>query len=171
MYDMQSGSRMVKRMPDSEPPSSDYDDFSALKGDERILAECRDRFDYCKDQWEDIRNEAKADMKYVALDPWPEEEKLQRKGVRPCLVMDEYGQYANQVINDVRQNKRAIQVEPEGFGANDKTAELIGDLFRNIEYESNAQSAYICGFENMLNRSYGGWIVRRRYVNDKSFNQ
>lgn len=150
---------------------AEYDDYSQLKGDERILAECRDRYDYAKDQWQDIRAEGDLDMKYVGLDPWPEAEKLQRKGVRPCLVMDEYGQYANQVINDVRQNKRAIQVEPEGYGANDKTAEQVGDLFRNIEYESNAQSAYICGFENMLNRSEGGWIVRRKYVNDRSFDQ
>lgn len=150
----------------------DYDDeLQYLSGDERILAECRDRFDYACDQWESIREAAREDMKFVSGDPWPEAEKLQRKGIRPCLVMDEYGQYANQVINDIRQNKRAIQVEPEGFGANDQTAELVGDLFRNIEYESNAQSAYICGFENMLNRSYGGWIVRHRYVSDKSFDQ
>lgn len=149
----------------------EYDDFEGLTGDDKILAECRSRYDYAKDQWEDIRAEGDLDMKYVGLDPWPEAEKLQRKGVRPCLVMDEYGQYANQVINDVRQNKRAIQVEPEGYGTNDQTAMQVGDLFRNIEYESNAQSAYICGFENMLNRSEGGWIVRRKYVNDRSFDQ
>jgi hypothetical protein len=149
----------------------DYDDYSTLAGNEKVLAECRDRFDYCKDMWQDIREDARMDMKYVALDPWPEPEKLQRKGIRPCLVMDEYGQYANQVINDIRQNKRAIQVEPEGYGANEQSAELIGDLFRNIEYDSNAQSAYICGFENMLNRSYGAWIIRHRYINDKSFDQ
>jgi hypothetical protein len=149
----------------------DYDNYDSLRGDERILAECRDRFDYCKDQWQDIREDAREDMKYVAGNPWPEAEKLQRKGIRPCLVMDEYGQYANQVINDIRQNKRAIQVEPEGYGTNDRSAELIGDLFRNIEYDSTAQSAYICGFENMLNRSYGGWIVRHQYINDKSFDQ
>ena len=150
----------------------DYDDsLDYLSGDERILAECRDRFDYCKDQLQDIREDGRQDMRYVALNPWPEAEKLQRKGIRPCLVMDEYGQYANQVINDIRQNKRAIEVEPEGYGANDQSAELIGDLFRNIEYDSNAQSAYICGFENMLNRSYGGWIVRHVYINDKSFDQ
>jgi hypothetical protein len=149
----------------------DYDDYSSLTGDERILAECRDRYDYARTQLEDIRSEGDMDMLYVSGNPWPEAEKLARKGTRPCMVMDEYSQYANQVINDVRQNKRAIQVEPEGFGANDQSAELVGDLFRNIEYESNAQSAYICGFENMLNRSEGGWIVRREYVSESSFDQ
>lgn len=140
--------------------------------EERLLARIRNRFDYAKEYWEEIYDEGDRDMKYVVLDPWPAAEKLARKNaVRPCLVMDEITQNLNQTINSVRQNKRAVKVVPRGFGANDKTAELRGDLIREIEYKSKAQSAYICGFENILQRSFGGWVVRRRYVNEKSFDQ
>lgn len=151
-------------MPDNER--------SKLKAEEKLLAEIRDRFDYCVERWSDIRAEAKKDMDYVSGNPWPRQDRIRREQAgRPCLVMDEISQYSNQVINDIRQNKRAIQVEPRGFGANDQTAEARGDLIREIEYKSNAQSAYSTGFENMLNRSYGGWKVVRRYVSDKSFDQ
>src|ERR1700722_10456585 len=139
---------------------------------EKLLARIRNRFDYCRDYWQDIYQAGDEDMKYVALDPWPAAEKRQREqAVRPCLSLDEINQNINQVINSVRQNKRAVKVVPRGFGANDKTAELRGDLIREIEYKSKAQSAYICGFENICNRSFGGWVTRRRYVNEKSFDQ
>lgn len=139
---------------------------------EKLLAEIRNRFDYAKDYWQEIYDAGDVDMKFVALDPWPAAEKRQREqAVRPCLSMDEINQNINQLINSVRQNKRAVKVVPRGFGANDKTAENRGDLIREIEYKSNAQSAYICGFENICNRSFGGWKIVRRYVNEKSFDQ
>ncbi len=140
--------------------------------EEKLLAKIRNRFDYAKDYWNEIYTAGDEDMKFVALDPWPAAEKRQREqAVRPCLVMDEINQNVNQLINSVRQNKRAVKVVPRGFGANDKTAEMRGDLIREIEYKSNAQSAYICGFENICNRSFGGWKIVRRYVNEKSFDQ
>lgn len=139
---------------------------------DKLLARIRNRFDYAKEYWSEIYDEGDKDMKYVVLDPWPAAEKRAREqAVRPCLVMDEITQNLNQTINSVRQNKRAVKVVPRGFGANDKTAEARGDLIREIEYKSKAQSAYICGFENILQRSFGGWVVRRRYVSKKSFDQ
>jgi Phage P22-like portal protein len=139
---------------------------------EKLLAEIRDRYDYALTCWQDIREEARTDMLYCSGNPWPESERLRREQAgRPCLVMDELSQYTNALVNDIRQNKRAVKVVPRGYGANDQTAELRGDLIREIEYKSNAQSAYACGFENMCNRSYGGWKIVRRYVNEKSFDQ
>lgn len=140
--------------------------------EEKLLAEIRNRFDYTKEYWNEIYTAGDEDMKFVALDPWPAAEKRAREqAVRPCLVMDEINQNVNQLINSVRQNKRSVKVVPRGFGANDKTAENRADLIREIEYKSNAQSAYICGFENICNRSFGGWKIVRRYVNEKSFDQ
>ena len=152
-------------------PDQDSDN-SYLTDNEKLLAEIRARFDYCQTQWEDIRREAQTDMRYVSGNPWPAAEaKLRKDAGRPCLVMDELSQYTNQLINDVRQNKRAVKVVPRGEGANDKTAEFRGDLIREIEYKSNAQSAYTCAFENICNRSYGGWKIVRRYVDDETDNQ
>ncbi len=152
------------------PDYDDIDEFST--GEEKLLAEIRERFDYCQEQWRDIRQEAKTDMEYVSGKPWPAQERRRREDAgRPCLVMDEISQYLNQLVNDVRQNKRAVKVVARGAGANDKTAELRGDLIREIEYKSNAQAAYATAFENMCQRSYGGWRITRRYVSDNSFDQ
>jgi hypothetical protein len=146
--------------------------FRGTPEDEEILIEVRDRFAYCEDQWQYIRQEAQTDMEYVSGNGWPEKEKKKRQdAARPCLSFDELGQYINQLINDVRQNKRAIRVVPRGNGANDKTAELRGNLIREIEYKSNAQTAYATAFESLCQRSYGYWKIVTCYCSEKGFDQ
>jgi Phage P22-like portal protein len=151
---------------------AEADNDTKLKGTDALLARIRERFDYCTTYWRDIYKEGDTDMLYVSGNPWPGKELLARKdAMRPAMVYDELSQYTNQIINDVRQNKRAVKVIPRGFGANDQTAQLRGDLIRQIEYGSNAQSAYACGFENVVNRSFGGWRIKRQYVSEHSFDQ
>lgn len=137
-----------------------------------FMKDVLDRFDYFRDRWREIREAAKEDMRYISGDPWDPKERRARQAVnRPCLVMDELGQYVNAPINDVRQNKRAVQVIPKGSGANDQTANMRANIIRGIEYNSQAQEAYITGFENALQRSYGYWRINTGYVADNSFDQ
>lgn len=132
-----------------------------------LLVEIRRRFTYAMDEWRDVREEGKEDIKVVAGDPWNPKDKRQRIDAgRPALSLDEIGQYVNQLVNGVRQNQRAIQVTPVGDGANDQTAEFRQDLIRQIEYRSKAQDAYTTGFENAVQRSYGYWRVTSRYCSD-----
>ena len=136
-----------------------------------LVKEIRETYDYYLDRWKDIYDEGGTDMRYLSGDPWDPKDKAERKDKLPTLAFDELNQYVNQLINDVRQNKRAIKVIPKGSGANDKSAELRGDLLRQIEYESRAQAAYETAFEGGAQRGYGfaGW--RKRYVSDRSFDQ
>src|SRR5579859_5397375 len=144
-------------------PSNDAD---------KLLWRIRNRFDYAKEYWKDIYENGKLNTRFVALDQWDAAEARARKdAMRPCLVMDEINQNLNQLVNAVRQNKRAVKVVPRGAGANDKTAERRGDLIREIEYKSHAQAAYISGFQSLCITGYGGWRILRKYVNDKSFDQ
>ena len=52
-------------------------------------------------------------MQYVAGNPWSDKDKRERldRG-RPALAFDELGQYLNQYINNLRENKRAIKIDP-----------------------------------------------------------
>jgi hypothetical protein len=111
-------------------------------------------------------------MQCVSGNPWdPQEKKLREANSRPMVVFDELNQYSNQVINDVRQNKRSVKVDPTGSGATDKTAEFRGNLIRQIEYSSKAQAVYATVAENAFQRSYGYARVSKRYVAPDSFDQ
>ena len=139
--------------------------------DEKLLDEIRERYRYFDDAWREIRDESRKDRKFISGDPWDEEDRKAREdNGRPCISHDELTQYLNVAINNVRQNKRGIRVEPEGHGANEQTAELHQDLIRTIEYRSNAAAAYVTGYENALQGSYGWFRITRRYV-PRSFHQ
>lgn len=144
------------------------------KKNEKLLQEIKDNFDYALKQWTDIRDEGKKDMRAIAGDPWPPEERAKREDAnskRPILTLDELTQYVNQLINQVRQNPIAVKVSPKGSGANDKTAEMRQGIIRGIEYRSKAQAAYINAFENAAQRSYGFFAISTDYVSEKSFDQ
>ncbi len=134
-------------------------------GDEALLREIRDRYAEYKQAWEKIREERQTDMRYIAGDPWSDEDKKARKDAgRPCISHDELSQYINQAVNNQRQNKRGIKIDPLGNGANDQTAELNQDTVRTIEYRSNAQAAYTTAFQGQIEGGYGFIRLSRRYA-------
>lgn len=148
------------------------DDPKPLKpaDEDALTTEIRERYTYAMDQWRDNRAEAKRDMRYVGGDPWePKDRKAREDAGRVCLSLDELHQYYNQVINDVRANPRAPKFDPIGNGANDATARFYGDKQREIEYRSNAQTAYITAFQNAIHQGVG-WIKYTTKYAPKSFN-
>jgi hypothetical protein len=154
------------QLPADPPPrySGDTDDPD--------IKELHESFDYATDAWREIRYDGDIDMRYIAGDPWnPGDRAVREDAGRPVLSLDELGQYVNQIINDVRQNKRAIKVTPIGNGANDQTSQLRADLFRQIEYRSNAQQAYTTMFENAVQRSYGYLRIKAQYESPTSRHQ
>jgi hypothetical protein len=150
----------------------DPKDRSGLSSEEKLLKELRERFDYAWDEWKDIRDEAAIDMRYVSGDPWDPKDRADRKlAGRPCLSLDELGQYHNQVINGVRANPRAVKFSPNGNGSTDKSAEWYADKMREIEYRSHAQVAYTTAFQDAVHRGYGFARLKTKYESDRSFNQ
>lgn len=142
------------------------------EAEDKLLHEIRERYDQAEAEWSAIRDEADKDMRYVAGDPWEEKDKTARENAgRPCLSMDEAGQYLNQVINTTRANPRAMKFAPTGNGANDKGAEFYANKARETEYRSHAQLAYTTAFQNCVERSYGWVRLNTKYENDQSFNQ
>lgn len=129
-----------------------------------ILKEVRDEFDYYVNENNAIREEAKKDMRYIACDPWdPQEKRVRKDAERPCLALDELSQFVNQLLNDPKQNPRAIKVNPKGSGASDQTAKTREALIREIQYNSRAQAAFTTGFQGAVQRSYGWWRVGSRF--------
>lgn len=140
--------------------------------DADLLKDIREKFAYDTGEWKDIRDEGATDMRYIAGDTWEKKERDAREAAgRPVINMDELSQHVNQLINDVRQNKRAIKVSQAGDGATDQTAEFRANKIREIEYRSHAQEAYTTAFENAVQRGYGYFRITTKEVSDDSFDQ
>jgi hypothetical protein len=151
-------------------PLYDVDDEPAAppdnsEADEELLKEIRENYDYAYEHFEDIRKEREIDMRYICGDPWkPKERQAREDADRPCLNHDELSQYINQSLNNARQNKRGIRVEPAGGNSNDASAEYRQNRIRAIEYKCKADSIYETAYQQMLEGSYGYWRVRRKWA-------
>lgn len=137
------------------------------------IKEIRQEFSDFTSQWHDIREEGRTDMRYIAGDPWdPKDRRDRKRAHRPCITTDELSQYVNQLINDIRQNKRAVKLAPKTEDSTQQSANFRQDLIRQIEYESNAESqAYIPMFENAVQRSYGYLRVKSEWTHFRSPHQ
>src|SRR5271166_175095 len=132
-----------------------------------ILKEIRENYTIFEEVWRPIREEGDVDMRYVSGDPWASKEReFRNKWDRPVMTWDELSPYINQLVNDPRQNKRAIQINPRGNGATNVTAMLREDKIREIQYNSRAQSAFTTAFQCAAERSFGYFGINARLVAD-----
>ena len=158
--------------PNKGRKGKDPDKPKSLTADDLLLEEIRDRFDYASKEWQETRDEAQTDMRYVSGNPWAEKDRKARVDAgRPCLSLDELGQYFNQVINDVRANPRAPVFAPTGMGANEESAKFYGDKMREIDYRSQSQIAYTTAFQDCIHRSYGWVRINTKFESERSFNK
>jgi len=132
-----------------------------------ILKEIRENYTIYKEVWRPIIEEGDKDMLAVGGNPWETKEREFRdKYDRPVMTWDELSPYINQLVNDPRQNKRAIKINPRGAGATNITAQLREDKMREIQYNSRAQSAFTTAFQGAAERSYGWFGINARLVAD-----
>lgn len=130
------------------------------------------------DEWEsDWRTKFVADMKFAEGDSdngwqWPDNVKNARNlNNKPCLTLNVVRQHNLQIINEARQNKSSVAMRATGGGATKDAADVMEELVRRIEYQSNAQSAYLCALKYQV-KAGCGWIrLETDYVDAKSFDQ
>lgn len=141
-------------MPEQNPKSS-------------LLKEIRENYTIFEEVFRSIREEGDTDIRYIAGDPWDgKEREFRDKYDRPVMTWDELSPYVNQLVNDPRQNKRAIKINPRGSGATSVTAMLREDKMREIQYNSRAQSAFTTAFQCAAERSFGYFGINARLVAD-----
>lgn len=133
------------------------------------LKELRQSFEDDDAQWVKIREARATDIKALTPDStWDDKDREARKAAgRPCLSFDELGQYVNQLVNDARETKRAIEVNPAGDSATEDVARFVADLIRQIEYRSNAQMAYTQMFDDTVSGSYGYVRIVPEWIQQK----
>lgn len=133
------------------------------------LPEIREEFEHYTNEWREIRAAGADDMRYVAGQPFDEDD-LEARGDRPTVAPDEITQYRVQVTNALRKAPRGAKFQPAGRGAGEKSAEFYQAKWREIEYRSHAVEAYIGAAENVLQRGYAAFRLDIQYVNPRDIN-
>lgn len=118
------------------------------------------------------RQDAVADLRFLAGDQWDETIKRQRQlERRPCLTFNRLPTYLHQVTNDQRQNKVGIKVHPVGDGADEEGAQIYQGMIRQIESQTNADTAYDTAVNSAAAIGFGFWRLITDYESPTSFDQ
>lgn len=144
--------------------------------------------------WKDNFEAAKDDLNFLAGDQWPSGVKTERENEqRPCLVNNVLPTFVDQVLGDQRQNRPSIKISPVSLVDLTKSksnlqkrrdrivnvnqnndyslAEVMSALTRNIEYTSNAETAYDMAFQAAVEGGIGFLRVRTEWGDQESFYQ
>ncbi|MCE5309623.1 MAG: hypothetical protein LLG20_18470 [Acidobacteriales bacterium] len=138
---------------------------TARQAKEEFLRTALERWQLAADAEAEIRREALEDLEFYSGKQWPEGIMADRmKAGRPCLTINRLNQFANQIINQQRQSRPAIQVNPVDNGADPETAEILQGLTRHVELNSHADIAYDTGFMYAVIGGFGYYRILTEYV-------
>jgi len=136
-----------------------------------ILQEAQRLYTEALDAQRDQRQQITEDLEFS--DPsnpqqWDSVVRISREtdpgGKRPCLVMDQTGQYVANVAGQIEQQTPSIHAIPVGGGADKKAAEQIDGRFRHIEHASRASQHYTRALTSAARAGVGYLVVRPEYV-------
>lgn len=146
------------------------------ENDDAILEEARSRWDKCNDAEQNQRDRIMLAKQFRTGDQWPVDIRNSRKGsptaqqgmpplpARPCLTIDRLSQPVRQVSNTIKTANFAIDVLPNGFGANTDTAEIFKGYLRYVQNASRGESPIEWAADQALEGGIGWFRIVTDYV-------
>ena len=138
------------------------------------LEEAHRLYQEALDASRDQRTQIADDLKFSDPsdpDQWEPQIKAAREndpgGRRPCLVMDQTGQYVANVAGQIEKQPPSLHAIPVGGGADKKAAEQIDGRFRHIEHASRASQHYARALTSAARTGVGYLVIRPEYVDRK----
>lgn len=140
--------------------------------DAELLEEAKERFQRCLEYYNPEYQRGREDLDFLLGDQWDENIRSKRFSEgRPCLTENRLLVFAHQVVNDIRQSRPAIQVQPVDNGADPETAKILKGMIRNIEVRSGADNVYDTAAWNGVATGYGWMRIITEYADDASFDK
>jgi hypothetical protein len=146
-------------------------------GTDPIIIEARERWQRCDEAEQEQRKRILAAKQFRAGDQWDTDIRAAREGKnalqgvgaqppRPCLTIDRLSQPVRQVSNQVKTANFAIDVSPNGHGADDDTAEIIKGYLRRIQNQARDESPIEWAADGAIEGGLGWFRLRTDYVDN-----
>lgn len=136
-----------------------------MKKDEDIIQEALERYTIASECDMEERGLALDDLKFEHNEDnyqWPADIRTQRersKSPRPCLSLNKIPEKINEVEGEFKQMRPSFKIRGVDSASDPKVANIIGGIIRQIEYGSNAKSAYNHSHSQSLKCGRGGWRI------------
>ncbi len=110
---------------------------------------------------------------YVGGDlQWRDDEITKRRNQgRPWITINKCKPAVDQVEGDIRLNPPGPQAHPVGEGADPDTADVLEGLIREVEYRSDAKTAYSTAGKYSAASGFAVLELSTEFADERSFNQ
>ena len=152
--------------------------------DDTFLEEALDRFKLSAQTFGPQRAREADDERFAAGDQWDPRARQARAGnpnngaanednlgAKPCLTISLLDQPMQQTINAFDDAEISVQFSADDGEANEETADVLNDLYRQIESKSGANAVRAWAFERGAKAGMGWYRVVTEYENDEDFDQ
>jgi hypothetical protein len=165
---------MAAKLKEYTNESHGYDNSDKIK-----VTDVHEFLDTAKKQYEraeraesEQRDEALTSKRFAyGLDQWPDDIRSAREQQRrPVLTINKLIKNIKQVTGEQKINRMSVKIRPVDDKGDPIIAEIMSDIIRNIEEQSNAYQAHDCAFEQAVASCYGYFRVVAEY-NDSGFDQ
>ena len=154
-------------MPEDEKPTS-----KTGQSDQAILDTSKERFKLCEDAERELRKVALDDLKFRAGEQWDLNVKNKRAAEnRPCMTVNVLAARERQILNNQRENRPAIKVNPTDDAGTVETGEILQGIIRHIEYDSDADTAYDTASASQCRNGFGYIRLLTEYESPTSMQQ
>lgn len=158
---------LVGESPDIDPAEEARRE--ADRADRAIIDEAIERFNLSDEAESTLRQEMREDKRFIAGHHWPDTIKAEREmDGRPCLTIDKIQPYINQITNQQRMSRPAIQVGPVDEFSDIETARIIQGIVRLIERDSRAELAYDHACQDQVGIGRGWWTITAEFAENES---
>lgn len=154
-------------MPEDNYELVDSDDVGSAI--DPVVKEAKKRYDIAQEGWNEYKHDANSTLKFYIGEQWDNQLKMNRKNAGlPALTVNKLKTYIRHVTSDIRQNTPSLQISPKDDVASQETAEVIDGLFKTIQIESNATTAYDTAAAYAAGVGLGYFRVVSEYESDDS---
>ncbi len=144
-------------------------------GTDPIIAEARERWQRCSEAEDAQRKRIVAAKKFRADDQWPDAIRIQREGQtslqgvaaqppRPCLTVDRLSAPVRQISNSIKSASFAIEVLPNGNGADNEVADIYQGYLRRVWNQARGESPVEWAADQAIEGGIGWFRLRTDYV-------
>lgn len=156
-----------------EEKEEDKDSKKKQKDWEKIHIKALEDFKVSEEYSSNNRDNAIDDIRFGKMGyQWPDRVRKEREDQgRPCLVINKMPAFVRTVVNDARQNKPQIKVQPVDDDADVETAKIFNGLIKNIETVSRADIAYDTAMDYAVSSGVGYIKVVIDYTTDDTFDK
>lgn len=144
-----------------------------MENEQKIFDLALEHYQIAVDGWRDIYTQAADDMDFVydlGEGQWPAKMRKDREGSdRPVLTINKLQKFVRQLRGEALLNKPRMRIVPVDDKGDPEVAKIYDGLIRQIEYLSDASSAYDTAYMCAVSCSVGFYRIISKYANDKSF--